>query len=121
MKLADLIKQDTEYLVSLEAVDAGILFSDSMSLNIPQGFSCLRYYYYTSWADKIDGKVLAIDSSIAYTFQGHLGVCAAIILWNASLYIVTSRLCSGGHAVRSGFQEAYHALLQSNLKVGGAR
>lgn len=81
--LADLIERDAQDLASLEAVDAGVLFTDSMGMNIPQAIGCLRYY--AGWADKVDGKVLEMDGGIAYTHREPLGVCAAIVPWNAPL------------------------------------
>ena len=91
-KVADLIERDAEDLASLEAIDAGILFSDSIGLNVPQSVSCLRYY--AGWADKIDGKVLDMDVGVAYTFREPLGVCAAIVPWNAPLYVIPPRFGS---------------------------
>ena len=82
-KLADLIERDARDLASLEAVDAGVLYTDSMDMNIPQSLGCLRYY--AGWADKVDGKVLDMDGGIAYTHREPLGVCAAIVPWNAPL------------------------------------
>lgn len=94
IRLAELVERDAKDLASLEAVDAGILFSDSVGLNIPQGISCLRYY--AGWADKIDGKVLDMEGGIAYTFREPLGVCAAIVPWNAPLYVYMLRFSSYG-------------------------
>lgn len=84
LKLADLIERDARDLASLEAVDAGTLYTDSMGLNVPQAIGCLRYY--AGWADKIDGKTLEMDGGIAYTHREPLGVCGAIVPWNAPLY-----------------------------------
>jgi aldehyde dehydrogenase (NAD+) len=84
LKLADLIERDAQELASLEAVDAGLLYADSMGLNIPQAVGCLRYY--AGWADKVDGKTLAMDGGIAYTHREPLGVCGAIVPWNSPMY-----------------------------------
>lgn len=65
-----------------------MLYTDSMGMNLPQTVSCLRYY--AGWADKIDGKTLAMDGGIAYTHREPLGVCAAIVPWNAPLYVFPS-------------------------------
>ena len=83
LKLADLIERDSYDLATLEAVDAGILFTDSMVFNIPQTLGCLRYY--AGWTDKVDGKVLNMEGGIAYTHREPLGVCGAIVPWNAPL------------------------------------
>ncbi|OOQ89553.1 Aldehyde dehydrogenase [Penicillium brasilianum] len=90
LKLADLIERDAKDLASLEAVDAGILYTDSIGINVPQAIGCLRYY--AGWAGKIDGKVLDIDGGIAYTHREPLGVCAAIVPWNAPLMITIWKL-----------------------------
>ncbi|KAJ5403193.1 hypothetical protein N7509_003064 [Penicillium cosmopolitanum] len=74
LKLADLIEQDAQILASLEAVDAGTLYTDSIGLNIPQAVGCLRYY--AGWADKMDGKSLEMDGGIAvHPPRTHRGVC----------------------------------------------
>ncbi|GFF22213.1 aldehyde dehydrogenase [Aspergillus udagawae] len=90
LKLADLIERDAEEFASLEAVDAGILYTDSMGMNIPQTIANLRYY--AGWADKIDGKTLEIPGGVGYTFREPLGVCAAIVPWNAPLMITIWKL-----------------------------
>ncbi|KAJ5708673.1 hypothetical protein N7488_008474 [Penicillium malachiteum] len=90
LKLADLIERDAQELASLEAVDCGSLFNDSMGMNIPQSVGCLRYY--AGWADKIDGKTLSMDGGIAYTHREPLGVCGAIVPWNAPLMITIWKL-----------------------------
>ncbi|KAL4894471.1 aldehyde dehydrogenase domain-containing protein [Aspergillus ambiguus] len=91
LRLADLIERDAEDFASLEAVDAGVLFTDSMGMNIPQAVSCLRYY--AGWADKIDGRTLAMEGGgMAYTHREPLGVCAAIVPWNAPLMITIWKL-----------------------------
>lgn len=83
LNLADLIQRDAQDLASLEAADAGVLYTDSIGMNIPQAVGCLRYY--AGWADKIDGKTLELDGGIAYTHREPLGVCGAIVPWNAPL------------------------------------
>ncbi|KAJ5622643.1 hypothetical protein N7528_005875 [Penicillium herquei] len=90
LKLADLIERDAQELASLEAIDCGSLFTDSMGMNIPQSVGCLRYY--AGWADKIDGKTLSMDGGIAYTHREPLGVCGAIVPWNAPLMITIWKL-----------------------------
>ncbi|KAJ5474238.1 hypothetical protein N7475_003804 [Penicillium sp. IBT 31633x] len=90
IKLADLLQRDAQDLASLEAVDAGVLYADSIGMNIPQAVGCLRYY--AGWADKIDGKTLDMEGGIAYTHREPLGVCGAIVPWNAPLMITIWKL-----------------------------
>ena len=82
-KLADLIERDADALATLEALDAGILFAQSKHLHIPQAVDALRYF--AGWADKLNGTSLSIPNGIAYTRREALGVCGAIVPWNAPL------------------------------------
>lgn len=81
--LASVLEAHAEELASLEAIDAGILYRDSMGLHVPQSLENLRYF--AGWADKVDGETLAIPEGMAYTRREPIGVCAAIIPWNAPL------------------------------------
>ncbi|RAH78776.1 aldehyde dehydrogenase [Aspergillus japonicus CBS 114.51] len=89
-KLADLIERDAEEFASIEALEGGILYTDSLGLNVPQAVSTIRYY--AGWADKIDGKTLHIPGGVGYTFREPLGVCAAIVPWNGPLMITAWKL-----------------------------
>ena len=82
-KLADLIERDSDDLASLEALDAGVLFGESKALHISQAVETLRYF--AGWADKIAGQLLNIPQGYAFTRREPLGVCAAIVPWNAPL------------------------------------
>ncbi|CAH0014477.1 unnamed protein product [Clonostachys rhizophaga] len=75
-KLADLIERDADDLASLEALEAGILFSDSKALHITQATETLRYF--AGWTDKITGQSLNIPQGYAYTTRVPIGICAAI-------------------------------------------
>jgi aldehyde dehydrogenase (NAD+) len=88
--LADLLERDADELALLEALDAGILFNESKSMHVPQASSTLRYF--AGWADKIDGKLLQIPEGMAYTRREPIGTCAAIIPWNAPLYVKSTSI-----------------------------
>lgn len=81
--LATLIERDADDLASLEAVEAGILFTESKGLSIPQACETLRYF--AGWVDKITGQLLQTSVGYAYTRREPIGVCAAIVPWNAPL------------------------------------
>lgn len=83
LKLADLVERDAQDLASLEAIDCGTLYMESMGLNLPMSINCLRYY--AGWAGKLDGKSMEIDGGMAYTHREPIGVCGAIVPWNAPL------------------------------------
>ncbi|KAK1766022.1 aldehyde dehydrogenase domain-containing protein [Phialemonium atrogriseum] len=89
-KLADLIERDSDDLASLEALDAGVLFGESKGLHISQAVETLRYF--AGWADKIAGQLLNIPQGYAFTRREPLGVCAAIVPWNAPLMITIWKL-----------------------------
>lgn len=82
-KLADLIERDGDELASLEAIDVGVPFSESRFLHVNHAVETLRYF--AGWADKLSGKLLQIADGIAYTMREPIGVCAAIVPWNAPL------------------------------------
>ncbi|CAI6098810.1 unnamed protein product [Clonostachys chloroleuca] len=99
-RLADLVERDASLFASLEAIDAGILYQDSMRLNVQQAVENLRYF--AGWADKVDGLTLSIPDGMAYTRRVPIGVCAAIIPWNAPLMITVWKLApalAGGNTI----------------------
>ncbi|KAL5572682.1 hypothetical protein UlMin_022279 [Ulmus minor] len=81
MKFADLIDQNVEELATLDALDAGKLFSMGKAVDIPQAANSLRYY--AGAADKIHGTVLKMSRPLqAYTLAEPIGLVGAIIPWN---------------------------------------
>ena len=82
-RLGDLIERDAEELASLEAVDAGVLYRASLALGVAQAAEACRYF--AGWADKIHGTSMHITQGLAYTRREPIGVCAAIVPWNAPL------------------------------------
>lgn len=87
-KLGGLIQRDARQLASIEAVDAGLLYADSMGLSVPQAVEACKYY--AGWADKVDGHSKRIPQGMAYTRREPIGVCAAIVPWNCPLYVITA-------------------------------
>ncbi|KAK9444583.1 Aldehyde dehydrogenase [Metarhizium brunneum] len=90
LQLASLMERDIDDLASLEALDAGILAGESKGLHVPQACETLRYF--AGWADKITGQLLHIPQGYAYTRREPIGVCAAIVPWNAPLIITCWKL-----------------------------
>ncbi|PFH56837.1 hypothetical protein XA68_15929 [Ophiocordyceps unilateralis] len=89
-KLADLIERDAEDLASLEALDAGMLYRESLGLSVTQSAETCRYY--AGWVGKLDGRSMSIAQGMAYTRRQPFGVCAAIVPWNAPLMITLWKL-----------------------------
>jgi aldehyde dehydrogenase (NAD+) len=76
-KLADLIERDSEYLASLETLDNGKPYLNSLG-EVEGAVRMLRYN--AGYADKIHGKVIPADGPhFAFTRVEPIGVCGAII------------------------------------------
>ena len=83
-KLADLIEQHQEELASLETLDNGKPYRDSLYIDVPSTVKCYRYY--AGWVDKIHGKTIPIEGNyFCYTRHEPVGVVGQIIPWNFPL------------------------------------
>jgi aldehyde dehydrogenase (NAD+) len=83
-KLADLIEQDRDNLVALEALDAGKPLAATRRQDLPAAIDCLEYY--AGWADKIAGEVVPTRvDALTYVTRQPVGVVAAIVPWNFPL------------------------------------
>lgn len=85
-KLAELIARDVDYIASLETLDNGKPFNDSVDdINVTVDF--LKYY--AGWADKNHGQTIPSDGDlITFTRHEPVGVCGQIIPWNYPLMMV---------------------------------
>lgn len=87
-RLADLLERDSDHIAALERLDVGQPSRGSAS-----AVATLRYF--AGWADKIDGRHVAVDGPQAvhaYTTRTPIGVVAAITPWNAPLMIAAWKL-----------------------------
>lgn len=90
-KLASLMERDSVYLASLETLDNGKPYSQSITVDIPASIKVLRYY--AGWADKNHGKTVAMDGPyFSYTRHEPVGVCGQIIPWNFPLLMLAWKL-----------------------------
>lgn len=79
-KFADLIARDLEYIATLETLDNGKTYSDSL-FDIEASIQTIRYY--ASWCDKIFGDTIPADGNlISLTRKEPVGVVGQIIPWN---------------------------------------
>ncbi|XP_010623473.3 aldehyde dehydrogenase, cytosolic 1-like [Fukomys damarensis] len=77
-KLADLIERDRLLLATMEAINAGKLFSNTYMMDIEMSIRGLRYF--AGWADKIQGRTIPVDGDFfTYTRREPIGVCGQII------------------------------------------
>ena len=83
-KLADAIEANREELATLESLDNGKPFADSLNIDLPLTVKCFRYF--AGWADKVQGKTIPIDGNyFCYTRHEPVGVVGQIIPWNFPL------------------------------------
>nr|XP_043610154.1 aldehyde dehydrogenase family 2 member C4-like [Erigeron canadensis] len=80
-KFADLIEENLEELATLEALDAGKVYSFEIAVDIPGIAKEVRYF--AGAADKIHGRSLKLSSVFqGYTLLEPIGVVGLIIPWN---------------------------------------
>ncbi|MGC1497757.1 MAG: aldehyde dehydrogenase [Sulfitobacter sp.] len=90
-RLADLIAENAEHLGRIETTDSGKLAAETMAQT---GYVADYYRYYAGLADKIEGAVLPIDKPDmhVYTQRMPIGVVAAIVPWNAQMFLAATKV-----------------------------
>lgn len=97
-RLAELVESNAPRLGELETADSGKLAAETVS----QARYVGDYYrYFAGLADKIEGAVLPIDKPDMHVFTSRLpiGVVAAIVPWNAQMFLAATKL---GPALAAG-------------------
>lgn len=90
-KLADLLEQHSEALGEIETTDSGKLAAETQT----QAKYVAGYYrYYAGLADKIEGQTLPIDKPDMHVFTKPepIGVVAAVVPWNAQMFLTATKL-----------------------------
>jgi aldehyde dehydrogenase (NAD+) len=83
-KLADAVEAHSEELATLESLDNGKPYADSLNIDLPLTVKCYRYF--AGWTDKVHGKTIPIDGQyFCYTRHEPVGVVGQIIPWNFPL------------------------------------
>ncbi|XP_077531400.1 aldehyde dehydrogenase 1A1-like [Haemaphysalis longicornis] len=96
-KLADIMEENLDYLASLETLDNGKPFSNSIG-DVTFAIAGLRYC--AGFADKVHGKTIPTDGqTFAYTRREPIGVVGQIIPWNGPLVMLSWKL---GPALATG-------------------
>lgn len=97
-RLAELIEENAERLGQIETTDSGKLLTETASQTKYVGD---YYRYYAGLADKIEGATLPIDKPDMYvsTHREPIGVVAAIVPWNAQMFLTATKL---GPALAAG-------------------
>ncbi|XP_033613593.1 retinal dehydrogenase 1-like [Fukomys damarensis] len=90
-KLADLTERDRLLLATMEAINAGQLFSTAYMTDVEISIRVLRYF--AGWADKIQGRTIPVDGDFfTYTRREPIGVCGQIIPWNFPLVMLAWKI-----------------------------
>lgn len=97
-RLAELIEEHAAHIGEVETTDSGKLLAETASQTKYVGD---YYRYYAGLADKIEGQVLPIDKPDMHVFtqRAPIGVVAAIVPWNAQMFLTATKL---GPALAAG-------------------
>lgn len=97
-RLADLIEEHAVAIGEIETTDSGKLLAETSSQTKYVGD---YYRYYAGLADKLEGAVLPIDKPDMHVFTRRepIGVVAAIVPWNAQMFLTATKL---GPALAAG-------------------
>jgi len=97
-RLGDLIAENAAELGLIETTDSGKLLAETAAQT---GYVGDYYRYYAGLADKVEGAVLPIDKPDLHVFTRHepIGVVAAIVPWNAQMFLTATKL---GPALAAG-------------------
>jgi len=90
-KLADLIEREAQRLGEIETTDSGKLAKETIAQT---GYVADYYRYYAGLADKIEGATLPIDKPDFHVFTTRepIGVVAAIVPWNAQMFLAATKI-----------------------------
>ena len=114
-RLADLVAGNAHHLGSIETTDSGKLAAETRSQT---AYIADYYRYYGGLADKIQGATLPIDKPDMHVFTRRepIGVVAAIVPWNAEMFLTATKLgpalAAGNTVVIKASEEAPAVLLE---------
>jgi len=97
-RLAELVERDAKWLGELETTDSGKLLAETAAQT---AYVADYYRYFAGLADKIEGAVLPIDKPDMHVFTTRepIGVVAAVVPWNAQMFLTATKL---GPALAAG-------------------
>uniref|UniRef100_A0A8B9YFW7 formyltetrahydrofolate dehydrogenase n=1 Tax=Bos mutus grunniens TaxID=30521 RepID=A0A8B9YFW7_BOSMU len=91
-RLAELMEQHQEELATIEALDAGAVYTLALKTHV--GMSIQTFRYFAGWCDKIQGSTIPINQArpnrnLTMTRREPIGVCGIIIPWNYPLMMLS--------------------------------
>jgi len=114
-RLADLLVERSEALGRTETIDTGKMFKET---RWQAAYIAEFFYFYAGCADKINGDTLPIDKRDMFVFTRRepLGVVAAVVPWNAQLFLsavkIGPALAGGNTVVLKASEHASAAMLE---------
>ncbi|MEE2769002.1 MAG: aldehyde dehydrogenase [Actinomycetota bacterium] len=114
-KLADRVAEQAARLGEIETMDTGKLAVETRGQS---AYVADYYRYYAGLADKIQGDTLPIDKPNlhVFTIREPVGVVAAIVPWNAEMFLTATKvgpaLAAGNTVVIKASEEAPAPLLE---------
>jgi len=114
-RLADLVAENAHHLGSVETTDSGKLAAETRAQS---AYVADYYRYYGGLADKIQGATLPIDKPdmTVFTRREPIGVVAAIVPWNAEMFLTATKLgpalAAGNTVVIKASEEAPSVMLE---------
>lgn len=90
-RLADLIEEHAGRIGAVETTDSGKLLAETSSQT---SYVADYYRFFGGLADKIEGAVLPIDKPDMFVFTKRkpIGVVAAVVPWNAQMFLTATKL-----------------------------
>ena len=90
-RLGDLIAKHADHIGAIESRDSGKLLTETQAQT---RYVADYYYYYAGMADKIEGATLPIDKPDMHVFTTRqpIGVVAAVVPWNAQMFLTATKL-----------------------------
>ncbi|EDL91355.1 formyltetrahydrofolate dehydrogenase [Rattus norvegicus] len=91
-RLADVMEQHQEELATIEALDAGAVYTLALKTHV--GMSIQTFRYFAGWCDKIQGATIPINQArpnrnLTLTKKEPVGVCGIVIPWNYPLMMLS--------------------------------
>lgn len=97
-RLADLVAEHAPSLAEIETNDSGKLLKETLAQT---QYVADYYRYFAGLADKLEGATLPIDKEDmhVYTTREPIGIVAAVVPWNAQMFLTATKL---GPALAAG-------------------
>ena len=114
-KLAEAVAEQAHHLGEVETTDSGKLAAETRAQS---AYVADYYRYYAGLADKIQGDTLPIDKPNMHVFttRDPIGVVAAIVPWNAEMFLTATKvgpaLAAGNAVVIKASEDAPAPLLE---------